>query len=211
MLKAQQEQQRLLSNQSAENAARQFGAANEQQTNQYMAGLAANMEQFNAQQSNAMEQFNAQQANAAAARAADRGLDASKFNAQQANAMEQFNKQMDFQKATWEANNAAAVEASNVQWRRQANTANTVAINAMNQFNAQNAYNMSSQAQAFMWQSLRDEADFNFRRWDNDQQRKASLIMSALGNEGVAAEDGNWQTELNLVLTMLENIFPSDE
>ena len=35
VLKAQQNQQRLLSNQASENAARQFNAASENQTNQY--------------------------------------------------------------------------------------------------------------------------------------------------------------------------------
>jgi hypothetical protein len=40
MMKAQQEQQRLLSDQSATNAAKQFNAASENQTNQFMASLA---------------------------------------------------------------------------------------------------------------------------------------------------------------------------
>ena len=41
ILRAQQEQQRLLSNQAAENAAAQFNATSQNQTNQFMAGLAA--------------------------------------------------------------------------------------------------------------------------------------------------------------------------
>ena len=52
MMEAQQEQQRILSNQSAENAAAQFNAANEQQRDQFMMSLGAQMEQYNSSQNN---------------------------------------------------------------------------------------------------------------------------------------------------------------
>ena len=188
VLKAQQNQQRLLSNQAAENAARQFNSASENQTQQFMANLNAQMNQYNASQMNAMEQFNATQENAAEARRAGREADIEKFNAQLLTQVDQFNSQQDFARNQWNAQNAAAVEASNVQWRRQANTANTAAQNTINMQNAQNAFNLSSQAMSFLWQELRDQADFDFRSYENEENRKAQIIATAIANEGKAGE-----------------------
>ena len=188
MMKAQQEQQRILSAESAENAARQFGAVNEQQTNQFMASLNAQMSQYNASQENAMSQFNVTQENSAEARRAARETDIEKFNAQLTTQVDQFNSQQDFARNQWNAQNAATVEASNVSWRRQANTINTAAQNQINMQNAQNAFNMSSQSMAFLWQELRDQADFDFRASENAENRIAQILATAIANEGKAGE-----------------------
>ena len=188
VLKAQQNQQRVLSNQAAQNAAAQFNAASENQTNQFMTNLQAQMNQYNASQMNAMEQFNATQANAAAARNAQRQADVNKFNAQLVTQVDQFNSQQDFARNQWNAQNAAAVEASNVQWRRQANTINTAAQNQINMQNAQNAYGLSMQSQSFLWQELRDQADFDFRAFENEENRKAQIISTAMANEGKSGQ-----------------------
>ena len=144
--------------------------------------------QFNAQQKNATLQFNTTQENAAEARRTAREADLAKFNAQLVTQTDQFNSQQEFQRAQWNAQNAAAVEASNIQWRRQTNLANTATQNAINQQNAQNAFNLSTQAQAFLWQELRDQADFDFRAVENEENRKAQIIATALANEGEACE-----------------------
>lgn len=188
VLKAQQNQQRVLSNQAAQNAAAQFNAASENQTNQFMSNLQAQMNQYNASQMNAMSQFNATQANAAAARDAQRQADVNKFNAQLVTQVDQFNSQQDFARNQWNAQNAAAVEASNVQWRRQANTINTAAQNQINMQNAQNAFGLSMQSQSFLWQELRDQADFDFRAFENEENRKAQIVATAIANEGKAGE-----------------------
>ena len=188
VLKAQQNQQRLLSNQAAQNAAAQFNAASENQTNQFMSNLNAQMNQYNASQMNAMEQFNATQSNAAEARRAGREADLNKFNAQLITQVDQFNSQQDFARNQWNAANAAAVEASNVQWRRQANTVNTAAQNQINMQNAQNAFGLSTQAMSFLWQELRDQADFDFRAAENEENRKAQIIATAIANEGKPGE-----------------------
>ena len=188
VLKAQQNQQRLLSNQAAQNAAAQFNAASENQTQQFMSNLQAQMNQYNASQMNAMSQFNATQANAAAARDAQRQADLNKFNAQLVTQVDQFNSQQDFARNQWNAQNAAAVEASNVQWRRQANTVNTAAQNQINMQNAQNAFGLSMQSQSFLWQELRDQADFDFRASENEENRKAQIVATAIANEGKAGE-----------------------
>jgi hypothetical protein len=188
VLKAQQNQQRVLSNQAAQNAAAQFNAASENQTNQFMTNLSAQMNQYNASQTNAMSQFNVTQQNAAAARDAQREADVNKFNAQLVTQVDQFNSQQDFARNQWNAQNSAAVEASNVQWRRQANTINTAAQNQINMQNAQNAFGLTAQSQALLWQELRDQADFDFRAFENEENRKAQIISTAIANEGKAGE-----------------------
>ena len=188
VLKAQQNQQRLLSNQASQNAAAQFNAASQNQTNQFMANLKVQTDQFNTSQMNAMSQFNATQANAAAARDAQRQSDLNRFNAQLVTQVDQFNSQQDFARNQWNAQNAAAVEASNVQWRRQANTINTAAQNQINMQNAMNAFNLSSQSMSFLWQELRDQADFDFRSAENEENRKAQIIATAIANEGKSGQ-----------------------
>tara|TARA_B100001093_G_scaffold444152_1_gene447019 strand:- start:77 stop:1735 length:1659 start_codon:yes stop_codon:yes gene_type:complete len=183
VLKSQQTQQRLLSNQAAQNAAAQFNATSENQTNQYMASLNAQINQFNAGQQNATAQFNATQSNAAAARDTQRQADLNKFNTQLATQVDQFNANQDFARNQWNAQNVAAVEASNVQWRRQTNVANTAAQNAVNMQNAQNAFAMSQTAQSFLWQELRDQADYDFRNSENEKNRIAQLVNTALASD----------------------------
>tara|TARA_A100001015_G_scaffold182311_1_gene202920 strand:- start:803 stop:2899 length:2097 start_codon:yes stop_codon:yes gene_type:complete len=183
ILRSQQTQQRLLSNQASQNAAAQFNATSENQTNQYMASLNAQINQFNAAQQNATEQFNVTQSNAAAARDAQRQADLNKFNTQLATQVEQFNANQDFARNQWNAQNVAAVEASNVQWRRQTNVANTAAQNAVNMQNAQNAFALTQTAQSFLWQELRDQADYDFRISENERNRIAQLVNTALASD----------------------------
>ena len=199
IITAQQEQQRMLSNQAAENAAKQFNAASQNQRDQFMANLSTQVSLSNAARNDAMEQFNAAQANAAAAANANRAAEISRINAQLETQINQYNAQQEFAKNQFNVQNAQAIEQANTQWRRQANTINTAAQNAINQQNAQNAFAMSTQAQAFLWQELRDEADFAFKRDENELQRKASLTIAALGNDGLIYKGRNISQALRAV------------
>ena len=183
MLKAQQTQQRMLSNQSASNAAKQFNSTSENQTQQFMASLNAQVEQFNVSQKNTMEQFNVTSTNAAAARDAGRAADVDRFNAQLSTQVEQFNANQDFARNQWNAQNTAAVEQSNVQWRRNVNTVNTAMQNQINMQNASNAFAMSQTGQAFLWQQLRDQADYDFRNAENNRNRIAQLVNTAIASD----------------------------
>ncbi len=205
VLKAQQEQQRLLSNQSAENASRQFNAASENQTQQFMASLNAQVNQFNVAQTNATAQFNTQQTNAAEARRVGIEADINKANAAIVNQTKQFNAQLDFQKDQWNAANKQAVQQSNVNWRRKANLADTAAANAINQQNVQNAFGMTSAAQSFLWQELRDQASFDFQFADNTATRKNNAMIAAASSEGDAAK--NWSSNYNNVADTVDKIF----
>jgi hypothetical protein len=106
--------------------------------------------------------------------------------------------------------NATAIAQSNLAWRRQANTAETAAINAVNQQNAQNAYGLSVAAQNFLWQELRDEADFTFKRWDNDEQRKTSLLVAALGNEAGVNKKDSWASNLTAITNLADGWLDND-
>ena len=207
MLKAQQTQQRILSNQAAQNASNQFNATSENQTNQFMANLNAQINQYNSAQANAMSQFNATQSNAAEARRAGREADINKFNAQLITQVDQFNSQQDFARNQWNAQNAAAVEASNVQWRRQANTINTAAQNQINMQNAMNAFNLSSQSMSFLWQELRDQADFDFRAFENQENRNAQILATAIANEGKSGQV--YDDYLTSLISSLRNSYQS--
>ena len=205
VLTSQMRQQGLLSDQAAQNAAQQFNATSENQTNQFMSSMAANMEQFNKTQQNAMTQFNKTQENQAKALEEQAELDVAKYDAQLSTQIDQFNAQQEFAREQFNTQNAQAVEQANVAWRRQANTVNTAAINAVNQQNAQNAFGLSTQAMSFLWQELRDQMDYSFKAWDNDQQRKASLMVAALGNEGASYEGKNWTSNLQGMTTIMGN------
>jgi len=183
VLKAQQTQQRMLSNQSAQNAAAQFNAASENQTQQFMSSLNAQIDQYNTSQMNAVSQFNASQENAAAARDANRAADVEKFNTQLETQIDQFNANQDFARNQWNAQNKAVVEQSNTQWRRNTNTANTAMQNQINAQNAQNSFAMSQTAQSFLWQELRDQADYDFRNSENEKNRIAQLVNTALASD----------------------------
>ena len=203
LLKGQQAQQTLLSNQAATNASLQFNAASQNQVNQFMATVGQQTKQFNTSQANSMEQFNAAQKNAAAARKTASDLDIAKTDAALASSINQFNAKQNFAREQFNTQAAQIIIQSDTKYRRDLNTANTAAINAVNQQNAQNAFGLSSQAQAFMWQEMRDQADFAFKAYDNNQQRIANMYVEMLGNESVNYEGGNWEDNLSSVSDLI--------
>ena len=194
-------QQRLLSDQAATNAAKQFGATSQNQIDQFMISQSNSMKQFNTSARNAMESFNVTEANRMEAIEAGNTLQADSLTAQLEADISKFNASIDNQRDQWNAANAQAVEQSNVNWRRQANTIDTAAANAANQQNVQNAYNISALDQTQMWQQLRDEAAYIRQAYENNEQREATLIATAIGNESGAGEDAGTTTLslLNLI------------
>ena len=208
ILTAQQRQQTMLSNQAAQNAAAQFNAASENQTQQFMANLAQQVELNNTAQLNAIAQFNATAQNQVDQQVRGLTADENKFNAQMATQISQYNTQLAYDRAKWNATNAQAVEQSNIAWRRQANTINTAAQNQINMQNAQNLFGMSQQAQAFLWQELRDRATYEFQAAEKFEDRKTHLIAQSLSNEAQSAQYWESITTSNLskVFDSLVNI-----
>lgn len=139
--------QGALSNQGAQNAALNFNATSENQTNQFLGSLASQINQFNASQSNAISQFNASQTQTAATNSAQLQAQLDQFNANMANQREQFNVQ-----------NAIIIQQSNAEYLRAVNTANTAVANQDNQLNAMNTMNLSVQSMANLQQEFNDNA-----------------------------------------------------
>ena len=204
-IKEQQFQQRLLSNQAALNAADQFNATSTDQTNQFMTNLGVQVAQFNEQRKDSMEQFNATQNNAAEARRVANEYEAAKLDAQLKSDISKFNAAQDLNRQQFNVSTATQIEQYNVKLRRDQNMFNTAAINEVNRKNAEQQFAMTAQAQAFMWQELRDQMDYSFKSYDNDAQRKASLLIAALGNEGASYEGDDWASNLEGITAILAN------
>tara|TARA_R110000796_G_scaffold234903_1_gene353811 strand:- start:299 stop:1138 length:840 start_codon:yes stop_codon:yes gene_type:complete len=207
MLDQQMLQQRLLSDQSATNAAAQFNATSETQTMQFMSSLKLQADQFNTAQTNAMEQFNASEANKLSAVDSANTLEADKFNAQITTSVEQFNANLDYQKDQWNAANAQAIEQANVAWRRNANLADTAAENAANQQSVQNSFALTASSQAQLWQEMRDLAAFDLNVSQADLDRKITVVQSALQNEAfMTSTDAKIVTQRTALFNILDEI-----
>tara|TARA_R110002096_G_scaffold6078_2_gene27771 strand:- start:6005 stop:6568 length:564 start_codon:yes stop_codon:yes gene_type:complete len=156
MFKAQAMQQALLSDASAENAAKQFNASSENQTNQFMANLNTQVQQFNVAQKNATNQFNAGEENATA-----------KFNTEIENQRDQFN-----------GKNQLIIAQANAAWRQSVELTNTAATNAANAADAVSTNNMTIATLDQVWQRERDLMDFAFKGSENANQRALDLVLA---------------------------------
>jgi len=162
----------LLSDQAADNAAKQFNASNQTQVDMFMENLAATINQFNAAQANAMAQF----------------------NTAQENAWQQFRATLQTQREMFNVQMRAQIDQSNAQWRRQINMANTAAQNAANQTNALNALNLSNWSLNALWQQWRDEADLMFTSSESAKNRAHNLAYATLINS-FQRDTMNWQAD----------------
>lgn len=178
--------QAMLSNQAADNAAKQFNAESQNQVDMFFAQLEAQISMFNAEQSNAMSQYNTGQANAM-----------SQFNANLKNAREQFNTQ-----------NRTVIDQSNAEYLRQINTQNTTMQNQANYVNAMNMLNISNAAMANEILFARDLAHFTFQSSENSLNRAQNIALTQMANDlslqrydavmsrQTAANLGAWATNL---------------
>tara|TARA_R110002167_G_scaffold42644_1_gene129508 strand:- start:54 stop:749 length:696 start_codon:yes stop_codon:yes gene_type:complete len=187
ILSAQQEQQRLLSNQSATNAARQFNSASENQTNQFMSSLNQQIELSNADRADRMEITNNAATNARAAAQAGIEADLAKVNAALETDINKANAELDYRRDAFNSTNSAAVKASNVAWRRNANTINTAAANTIAMQNSMNAFGLGSAELSYLWQEARDTASHVFQSKERGLDRNNALKLQVLVNDANAA------------------------
>jgi hypothetical protein len=94
--------------------------------------------------------------------------------------MNQYNQTLIDSREKFNANMGFAVDQSNVQWRRQVNTADTAVQNETNRVNAQMTFNASQQAMNYLWQKYRDNASFNFQKIENAFSREHAIGLMAL-------------------------------
>ena len=165
-----------------ENARQQFNAKNELQVDEFFAELESQVETADANRKAAMAQFNAGEVNAQ-----------NQFNAAMRDNREKFNANMQY-----------AIDQSNVQWRRQVNTADTALQNETNRINAQNAFNASQNSLNNLWQKYRDNAAWNFQKTESYMQRQHEVGIMAMEfantkelynqqqKDELAAGIGNW-------------------
>ena len=165
IFKAQQTVQSLFTDQAQENAARQFNATSQNQTDQFFANLKSQTSQFNASQANAQMQFNAGEVNAMA-----------KFNKEVANQRDQFN-----------ANNQLAIAQSNAVWRREIATAETAAVNRANELNAAAVLDISKTAYDNLWSYYSDTMEFAWKAADNELDRMNNLAIAQLSADATIA------------------------
>jgi len=155
MFKAQSVVQSLLTDQAAENAARQFNASSENQTKQFMANLTTQANQFNAAQETAISQFNAGEENAA----------------------DKFNASMEEQRNQFNAQNGLVVAQANAQWRQNVDTLNTAAQNEANMINAATINTFTKAAVDQIWQRERDLMDYAFKGSEQEKDRMVNIML----------------------------------
>ena len=176
----QAQQQTLLTDNAARNAALQFNATSQNQVNQYYDSLNTNIQQQNAQRSAAISQFNTAEENKVKALNAKNATAIADANAQRQSAINQFNSTLSDQRQRFNVENQRIIDQSNTVWRRQLNTSNTQAVNAANETNAQNLLNLSNFALSSMWQQWRDEASWVNQSSENEANRNHNLAVAAL-------------------------------
>ena len=189
MFRNQSMVQSLFSDSAANNAASQFNATSENQTNQFFENLAATVGQFNSSQTNAMEQFNAGETNAL-----------NKFQQEISNQRDQFNAQ-----------NQLVIAQANARWRQQLATINNQTVNEANRQNALQANGLTQKGFDEVWQKERDLMAYAFASAESAAERRQRLVesnlnaeaegdsafSSALGHFGSAVVSGlfeNWGT-----------------
>ena len=116
-----------------------------------------------------------------------------------------FDQELQYRADAWNAANAQAVEQSNIEWRRKANTIDTAAQNASNQQGAGFAFNLTNNAQNALWQEVRDQATFDFQSSQADIDRKVNVVNAALGNEVLMTED-DLSSQRDKIFQMLDDV-----
>tara|TARA_R100000697_G_scaffold36930_2_gene48946 strand:+ start:582 stop:3797 length:3216 start_codon:yes stop_codon:yes gene_type:complete len=158
LFRAQQRTQALFTDQAAINAAAQFNATSQNQTDQFFASLANNTAQFNTSQANAQAQF----------------------NAGQTNVIERFNTEINNQRQQFNAQNRLVIDQANAQWRRQIATADNQAINRANEINAASLLGYSTTAYNNLWQFYSDNMNWAWTSAENDRGRYQELALAQL-------------------------------
>lgn len=158
IFKSQQLVNAMLSDQAATNASKQFNASSENQTQQFMANLKAQIDTFNSEQYNANMQF----------------------NAGQINAMTQFNANLEAQRLQFNATNALVIAQANAQWAQSYTLADNAAQNAANRDSAMAANNLTLTAYNNILQTERDTISYAFKAMESEANRDLQLLIAQM-------------------------------
>jgi len=156
MFKTQSIVQSIFTDQAAENAARQFNASSQMQTDQFMENMKQQASIFNANSLNATEQFNAGQENAS----------------------KQYNEGLREQRKQFNASNRLVIAQANAQWRQNVATLNTAEENENNRQFAKDVNGLTQKSLDEVWQRERDLMDMAFRGEEARMDRILSLLLA---------------------------------
>jgi len=183
----QANQQKLFSNQAAENAAKQFNATSENQVEQFFSTLENSVSQANANRLTAVRQFNAGETNSY-----------NQFIANQELVREQFNSEQQ-----------ASIRAANANWYRSVATINNGNQMAANSFAAQATLGLREKEYNQLWQKRRDDASYIFSSTEAGLDRIAAEAALA---QQVAIARGNQKASksgsiFNALATVIGGVF----
>ena len=168
LFKAQQISASILSDTSAENAAKATNATNKLDADKVNASLALTADQFNSAERNKVSIANANAAN-----------ELVKFNAEQANQRENFNATM-----------TAQININNAKNLIDISTANTAAINAANAVNAKNATDLSASNYAQQNLIYKDLLEMSWNSGENEKQRATAIAQTTITANATLASAG---------------------
>jgi len=158
LIKAQTIANTIVSDTSAENAAKATNAANELEANKINASLALTASQYNSSEQNKVLVANNNAVNEIA-----------KFNSSETNKREEFNATMSNQ-----------INIANAKILSDISTANTRETNAANAVNAKNATDQSSAVYAQQMQTYRDLLELSYKAGENDKDRLTQIATATI-------------------------------
>jgi hypothetical protein len=182
VLTYQADQQKLFSNQAAENAARQFNATSSNQVEQYFSTLDNSAAQSNANRITAIRQGNNDQLNTE-----------NIFLENQRFARETFNSQA-----------SAAIRNGNANWFRSQATIENGNQMLANSFTAQATLGLQSNEYQNLWQKRRDDANFIFESVERGLDREAQV--AALAQQSALARSAQKSSSKNSLLSTIGSI-----
>ena len=158
IFKSQQQVTALFTDAAAENAALNFNAASENQTNQFFADLGSNASKFNLEQQNIIKSLDLTEANSNL-----------KFNASLKSARQQY-----------ETSNALIIEQANSTWRQEIATIDTAEENDANAAAVSVAVGITSAVIDQIWQKERDDMDYAFTAGESGLDRITQILVAKL-------------------------------
>ena len=182
VLTFQADQQRLFTNQAAENAARQFNATSTNQVEQFFSTLENSAAQSNANRITAIRQGN------------NNALNTEKI----------FLVNQQFARDTFNSQASAQIRNANANWFRSAATIENGNQMLANSFAAQSTLGLLNNEYQALWQKRRDDASFIFESVERGLDRDAQV--AALAQQSALARSAQKSSSKNSLLSTLGSI-----
>jgi hypothetical protein len=184
----------IFNDQAAENTARNINATNENELNQFYTQLAQSVANTNVEIANGIEQFNATATNQANQFLAELDVAVDKANMEAINDMAQFDAEMVTNIAQFTETlkndrekfniaNQMAVDANNIQWKRDVNTANTSSYNAALQYDVQNMLDLQASALSNIWGMYDTLLNMAYKSEESALDRTFQLTLQTMKDE----------------------------